>query len=264
MLIHRFSSNRPAMSWNLQHDLLLLRETLFVNPFQSKKGSFERGKYWKTIADNLNSLSEPKFNVDQRSVRDHLSLLEKKHKKKMEDEVTKGTGSSPEPSEVDIAMEQIIEMEQASQFEYENNSKKEKIDSDRMKAEDIRKKAMEKLGETQKRKAQEDPDELKPKRTRRSGSDTIEYLKRKSENDLLIKNQELELKRKQQELEEERNKAVLAQQIQMQIQQRELQQRMEQQHQQQQQQLQNMQAMMLHSQQQQTQAFMTLLEKLMK
>ena len=44
----------------------------------------------------------------------------------MTDQVKKGTGSSPEPSESDIAMEQVIEMQEALQLAYENESEAKK------------------------------------------------------------------------------------------------------------------------------------------
>ena len=237
------------MCWTAQHDLLLLRETILINPFQSRKGSPERGQHWKAIADNLNSIPDPKFSVDQRSVRDHLALLEKKFKKKMTDQIKKGTGSSPEPSESDIAMEQIIEMQEASQLAYENESesKKEQLESERLKAEDIRKKAMEKLGDTKKRKGNDTGESKPTKKSRRTGSDAIEYLKSKSESDMLVRTEELEIKKQQQQIERERNNLLAAQQAEMQL----FQQRMEQQQQWQQQQL-----------CQQNQMLLALLEKL--
>ena len=65
----------------------------------------------------------------------------------------KQSGISPEPTELDRAVEQIIEMEESADVEQQVNDavKKQKEASDREKAENIRKKAMEKLGDTTKR-----------------------------------------------------------------------------------------------------------------
>jgi hypothetical protein len=64
-------------------------------PYKFKHGSRERGHCWDTIADNLNSMGGEKFIVDQRSVRDRFSKLEKNHKRKMAEEKN-ASGISPE------------------------------------------------------------------------------------------------------------------------------------------------------------------------
>ena len=73
-------------------------------------------------------------------------------------------------------------MVEVSQLEQENEvqNKRGKTESDRLKAENIRKTAMEKAGETQRRTAQEDGGGKKPKRQRTSGNYTFEYLRSKA------------------------------------------------------------------------------------
>ena len=241
------------MNWTQHHDVLLCREVLLLNPFQVRKGSAERGNLWKVVAENLNAIPCPKFNVDQRGVREHLGLLEKRYKRKMREE-EKSSGISPEPTELDIAIDNILQMVEVSQLEQENEvqNKRDKMESDRLKAENIRKTAMEKAGETQRRTAEEDGGGKKPKRQRRSGNDTIEYLRSKADNDLELRKEELELKKRQQELDEKKFLASVAQQKLMQTQQREVVQKMKQQEKQQQQQVQDLQTMLLQQQQQQS------------
>ena len=71
------------------------------------------------------------------------------------------------------------------------------MEGDRLKAEEMRRTAMETLGKTQKRKSEEG--QSKAKKTRRSGSETVEFLKRKAEQDMYIKKQELDLRKQEQE-----------------------------------------------------------------
>ena len=71
------------MEWTQDHDLMLLRETAFEDPFQFKKGSPDRGEVWSKIARSLNSSAELKFAVKQRSVRERFALLQAKYKEKM-------------------------------------------------------------------------------------------------------------------------------------------------------------------------------------
>ena len=100
-----FSSR--IMTWTNEHDLLLCREVLVVNPYTALKGSIDRGNLWGIISSNLNSIDQPRFIVDRRSVRDHLAILVKNFNKRMKDE-EKQSGISPHISEVDQAIMDII------------------------------------------------------------------------------------------------------------------------------------------------------------
>ncbi|CAH3185724.1 unnamed protein product, partial [Porites lobata] len=244
--------NFPGVQvWTKDHDLLLCREVLSVNPYSAKKNSNERGRLWDRISANLNSTSDVYFSVTKRSVRDHIAVLIKKYKKKMKDE-EKASGINPEPTELEQALAEIIEMEEAAETEHQDGDgrRKEKDEADKHKAESMRKLAMEKLGETQKRAVEEGEQDCQKKK-RRSGNDTIEYLREKSESDKVLKEEELSLKRKQQELEEKKLTSFLDQQ-------KSMMQLMQEQQQQQQVQTNNIQMMMM----QQSQAFMAVLDKL--
>ena len=80
------------MLWTDEHDELLCREVLLIEPYRKKASTRKRGQAWTTIAENLNSILKPKFNVSQRSVRERFALLEKRYRKKNNDE--KGSQSS--------------------------------------------------------------------------------------------------------------------------------------------------------------------------
>ena len=85
-----------------------------------------------------------------------MAILMKKYKQKMRDE-EKASGISPEPTELDRAVEEIIQLEETAEMEQQtsNGAQKEKEETDRQKAENMRKTAMEKLGGTRKRAAEE-------------------------------------------------------------------------------------------------------------
>ena len=69
--------------WTHDHEAILCREVVNVNPYTTKKGSTQRSRMWEKIAENLNKFTVPKFRVDKRSVRDHVGILVYKHKKKL-------------------------------------------------------------------------------------------------------------------------------------------------------------------------------------
>ncbi|XP_068727930.1 mRNA export factor GLE1-like [Montipora capricornis] len=237
------SSEVPAFPgvqmWTKEHDILLCREVLSVNPFSAKRNSNERGKLWEEISTNLNSTSGVRFFVTKRSVRDHLNILIKRYRKKMNAE-ERSTGVSPEPTELDQALADIIEMEEVASTSQEIDEAviKEKEDTDKQKAESIRKKAMEKLGETQKRAVEEGEQENHMKKKRRSGNETISFLREKAESEKALRGEELAIRRKQQELEEKKLASYLDQQK-------------------------SMMELMHHQQQQQSQILMAVVDKLM-
>ena len=173
-------------------------------PIPSKEENNTRSKMWETVAEHLSLIDQPKFKVAVHSVRDRYLLISRKYRKRMEEE-KRASGIAPEQSELDVLLEELIELEDSSeeqrQSEGQENSKK--IERDRAMAMDMRLKAMEKLSETQKRKAQDANDEPK-KKSRKSGSDTIAYLREKHEQEMELRRQELDLKKQQHE--EERKK----------------------------------------------------------
>ena len=82
------------------------------------------------------------------------------------------------------------------------------LEADRRKAEYMREKAIETMGKTQKRKSEEGSS--KAKKSRRSGSEAIEYLNERAVEDLKLK-REIELKKQ----EKEQLQALQTQQAQM-------------------------------------------------
>ena len=167
------------MKWGENHDILLAREILVIEPFSHKIRNKERGLAWDLVAQNLNSLLNPIFNVNQRSVRDRFKLLEKRFKDK-EREEQKGSGISSEESELDAALEDIISktIEADEINEKLSQEKKENIENEKSAAEEMRRRSLETFGETQKRKGEKvDIEGKKAKRSRSSGSEVLVYLK---------------------------------------------------------------------------------------
>ena len=193
-----------VMFWSNEHDVFC-REVVNLNPFTSKKGSTQRIGMWEKIAQILNKCAILRFNVDKRSVRDHLGILVNKHKRKLRAE-EKASGIAPdEPSELENLLDTIITLEESADAESKESraEKNEKCENDRAKAEDARFKAMEKLSETRKRLSKSE--EEKPKRQRRSGSDAMEFLADRAKINYELKQQEFKILKDQQALEREKN-----------------------------------------------------------
>ena len=248
------------MSWTPDRDIIFCLEILFSNLFLTRKSSTERGKVWETIADRLSDIRHPTFRVDQRSVRDHYNKLLSRFKRKMREEIG-ASGISPEKNEIDVLLEEIVERDEAAASEKENiDEEKRKVEADKVAADDIRRKAMEKLSETKKRKAREGDQNVKKKR-RSNGNEAVSYLLEKAEMEIEVKKKEMDLKRAEHDLEKSRQEKQVEQQTSLHEQENNLIKIMMEQHQQQQQQMQAIQVMML---QQQNQAMVALLEKLSK
>ena len=81
------------MEWSDDYDVMLCREILCKYPFQFKQGSPDRVEVWSEIARSLDSCTELKFNVKQRSVRDGVALLQAQYKETNRKDKT-GSGTS--------------------------------------------------------------------------------------------------------------------------------------------------------------------------
>ena len=125
------------MEWSEAHDVLLCREILALNPFKAKRKTTQRSKMWETIAQNLELIDQQTFRVTVRAVRDRYSLLARKYRKPMQTE-KKASGMTPEVSELDVLLEELIGLEDLS--EEENQEKTKKDEQDKVKALDMRKK----------------------------------------------------------------------------------------------------------------------------
>ncbi|CAH3118764.1 unnamed protein product, partial [Porites lobata] len=247
------------MFWTKDHDLILCREVLNLNPFTTKKGSTQRSTIWDKVATTLNNCSCLAFNVDKRSVRDHVGILQNRHKKKLRAE-EKATGIVPDgPTELENLLEQIIALEESAETEQQETGreKNRKIESDRAKAEDIRLKAMEKLKDTQKRQS-DGMEDNQSKRPQRSGSSAISYLSQRADINYELKQEELKLKRDRQEFEKKQMEVSANAQKQFQEQQSQLLKVVLQQQQQQSQQT----LLMMQQQQQQTKALLDIMERI--
>ena len=93
-----------------------------------------------------------------------------------------------------------------------DDKKKQKIEDDESSAEAVRNRSMERLSVTKKR----EPVEPQTKRARNNGSETIQLMKEKYENEreirlkeLELKKQELELKAKESERNEKQTEALI-------------------------------------------------------
>ena len=102
-------------------------------------------------------------------------------------------------SEVETALEEIIEKEDASEEDQgcESEGKRKRRQQDRENTQDIRRKAMERLGKTQVK-------EESNRKRRSNGSDTLAYSREKNETLQEIRKEDLDLKKK--EIEQDKKK----------------------------------------------------------
>ena len=114
----------------MKHNVLFCGEVLLINPFKTRKGSVKHGSLWTKIANNLNSLVTFAFAVNQRSVRDHLVLLQKKFRKMTQDE--RASEICPEKTELDALIKEINDIEEVTEAGLleKKNKLQEKADQD--------------------------------------------------------------------------------------------------------------------------------------
>ena len=101
-------------------------------------------------------------------------------------------------TETDKLLEQIIEMFEESDGEGGENSQQveQNKENKRKKAEEMRNRSIEKLGETLKRKAADDG--LFTPKKRGSWTETLVYFRDKAEKQFKLRKEELEVKKKEQ------------------------------------------------------------------
>ena len=233
----------------------MCREVLDIEPYQFKLRSPERGKAWETISSHLNATSHPKFRVTPRSVRDRYNLLTKKFQVRLNRE-ERASGISDDNSELDNLLEEILEKEKAAKEKLDNDDedKKKSLANEKAAAEDMRKRALERVGQTAKRKGKEEGPEAeksKSRKSRKSTGEAMEYLKERASKEIQLREQELEMRKKEQDSISQREREKNEQQDKM------LSTMLKQQEQQQQ-----MMMMLLNQQQQQSQALLSLMGKI--
>ncbi|XP_068735537.1 uncharacterized protein [Montipora capricornis] len=172
-------------------------------PYKFKPGSTEGGNAWTSIAVDLGALEDITFNVTQKSVRDRYRLLVENHKRKMRSQEGE-SGSTTEETELDQLLQNITEEadEATGLYDQENKRRQEENQTDRRNAEEVRMKALEGLGETQKRRNEEEKDDsssLGNRKKRKSGTETMVYLQNKAEKEFELRKEELQMKKQEME-----------------------------------------------------------------
>ena len=66
-----------SMKWTYDHNVIFVHDVLLRAPWLHRYGTTERGEVWSKIAENLNAMEKPSFQVTQRSVRDRYSHMKK-------------------------------------------------------------------------------------------------------------------------------------------------------------------------------------------
>ena len=205
------------MTWTKEKDEALCKEILLIEPFRYRPRTKESGNAWSQVAEDLNQIKSLQMNVDQRAVRDRFKIIRSHFLHKMRDEES-ASGISPEMTPVDEALDDIIEREKEFERQHtqEDGAKTAKAEKDRKTGEEMRQESLETFAETRKRKienGEEDASEApKVRKNRRSGADTLVYLKEKADQEMEYKKEELALKIKVHEAQVAEQKAMRQQQ----------------------------------------------------
>ena len=153
--------------------MLLCREILVVEPFRFKAGTKERGQAWDKVASVLNLVEGLHFVVDQRGVRERYANFERNFKRKMVAE-ERASGISPDKTELDEAIENIMERREGAEEEIAQRAESTAVvmEKERETAESVRKRSMERLAETRE-------NQRNAKKKRNSGEETLDFMKDK-------------------------------------------------------------------------------------
>ena len=182
-----------------------------------------------------------------------ITFSEKKFQVRLNRE-ERASGTSDDNSELDNLLEEILEKEKAAKEKLDNDDedKKKSLANEKAAAEYMRKRALERVGQTSKRKGKEEGPEAeksKSRKSRKSTGEAVEYLKERASKEIQLREQELEMGKKEQDSISQREREKNEQQDKMLS-------TMLKQHEQQQQTM----MMLLNQQQQQSQALLSLFQ----
>ena len=139
-------------------------------------------------------------------MRNYVRLLSEKHKKMRAQEGS--SGSNRDETELDQLLQNIVEESQAASENYKKDSKDKHENGlkDCKDAEEVRQKALESLSETKKRHTEEEEQSQSSnsrKRPKKNGSETMLYLQSKAEKEFDLRKEELKMKKEEMELQKE-------------------------------------------------------------
>ena len=182
-----------------------------------------------------------------------ITFSEKKFQVRLNRE-ERASGTSDDNPELDNLLEEILEKEKAAKEKLDNDDedKKKSLANEKAAAEDVRKRALERVGQTAKRKGKEEGPEAeksKSRKSRKSTGEAVEYLKERASKEIQLREQELEMRKKEHNSMSQREREKNEQQDKMLS-------TMLKQHEQQQQTI----MMLLNQQQQQSQALLSLFQ----
>ena len=180
-----------------EKDVFMLREMFGSNVFAHNKGSPARGLAWEAIVSTLNGSESQELQLkDKRAVRERWMLLRKTFTKKILEEENASGIAVNDLTEREALIEELVSREDtATASEAETASKQQEKET----AENMRKKAIETLGKTNKRKSES-----------KDGSFSFfffcakplaDFLREKSGADREITQQELEIRKQEQQIQ---------------------------------------------------------------
>ena len=223
-------------------------------------------RYLQKLA--LNACNYIKFAVSGRSVKDRVQLvLIRNYKRKMSEEMRASDIEADGLSDFETVMEEIAEEFDASEKDAANQSedKKGKNEKEKKQAEKIRNQALERIGETKKRRVDE-ADESRYqnsfKSRRKQENETIIYVKQKAEQDIKVRQEELQLKRDAQVAQENHPREMMQHLMKQHNQQISFFNAFQPEQQQQMQQISQIQMSFIQQQQQQSQTLLSVLKEL--
>ena len=189
-------ASNKIMIWTDAHDVVLGRQVVVIRPYRHRKGPKESANGWNEITQYLQGYAELSFCVSSKSVRDHLKHLVTKRKRVISQE-KRASGIDVELSEIDILLDEIIDDSEAAQetLKIQSDVEKTAAEMEKLEAEEMRKTSMESMGETRKRRA-ESEGLVSPKQSRSNGTETIQYLRAKTEERKQQHEEELALRKK--------------------------------------------------------------------
>jgi hypothetical protein len=201
----------PPFPWNDERTYVALQIFAHNKPYDNKSGTPESTATWTKIVEDLKKSEDPMFkqhDITVKKVRDHLNQTLKK-RQVIKNALDKQSGIVQDTTPLQDLLDQVNEerTERIEHFTSQRAAQTEKEAEQEKRSEDARLKAMETMAETKKRKSEDGESSGKDRKERKTGSEMVAFMAKRSEErreerkeELAIRQRDLDVRTQQAEM----------------------------------------------------------------
>ena len=169
--------------WTEELTYLAVQVFAVKKPYQFKPASPASINAWKDVLEDLSKANQVfvVHKVSVKQIRDHLNQILRKRQVHV-NKLDKQSGINPETTPFQDLMDQVNDerAEHISLLATQKEEKKQSEDEQEKKARDMRLRAMETMGETQKRKSEDGQSGSSSRKERKTGTELVAFMRQRT------------------------------------------------------------------------------------